>query len=388
MGFFDFFFRGRKPGTGKTQIVECDELLNLQLEFQARELAFWACVNKIAAAMGRCEVKVFRDRNEVKNSEYYIWNVEPNKNQSSTVFWHRLVAKCCKEGEALIVDEPYGDGVVVADDWDLDEERPINIYRDIRIGNRTIGSLPERDVLHIRLQDRNMQPIIAGLNQSFLKLLAAAMNSYLFNAGQHWKVHINQIKAGDQDFETTFREIMRKQVQPFIDSPSGVMPEFDGYDFEQIGGGAKTKAESSEVRTLVEDIITNTARGFLIPPQLVTGKVEDTKDANTRFLSDCIDPLAEQVEEEINRKRYTREEWLNGNYTKIDTSSIIHFDMFANAANVEKLIGSGAWSVNEVRKAAGYAPLPFAWADQHFLTLNISTMSAAVEAARNGGGKE
>ena len=131
---------------------------------------------------------------------------------------------------------------------------------------------------------------------------------------------------------------------------------------------------------MIEDIFDFTARGFLIPAVLVRGSVEGTADANTRFLTNCIDPLADQLQEEINRKRYGYDAWHRGDFLRIDTSSIIHFDMFANAANVEKLVGSGAYTINDVRRAANQAEINEPWADEHFMTLNISTMS---EATRN-----
>ncbi len=81
--------------------------------------------------------------------------------------------------------------------------------------------------------------------------------------------------------------------------------------------------------------------------------MEGTADANSRFMTYCIDPLCDQLQEEINRKRYGYEEWKRGNYLRVDSSSILHFDIFENAANVEKLIGSGAFTINDVRRAAG-----------------------------------
>ena len=71
----------------------------------------------------------------------------------------------------------------------------------------------------------------------------------------------------------------------------------------------------------------------------------------------------------------------------MDTSSIIHFDLFANAANVEKLVGSGAYTINDVRRAANQSAIPEPWADEHFMTLNISTMSQATRklSAEEGG---
>lgn len=71
----------------------------------------------------------------------------------------------------------------------------------------------------------------------------------------------------------------------------------------------------------------------------------------------------------------------------MDTSSIIHFDLFANAANVEKLVGSGAYTINDVRRAANQATINEPWADEHYMTLNISTMDEAARPldAQEGG---
>ena len=101
----------------------------------------------------------------------------------------------------------------------------------------------------------------------------------------------------------------------------------------------------------------------------------------TRWLTTCIDPLCDQLQEEITRKRYGFENWRKGNFLQIDTSSIVHFDMFANATNIEKLIGSGAYSIDDVREAAGMQPINEDWSTKHFLTLNISTIEKAAQAA-------
>ena len=126
-----------------------------------------------------------------------------------------------------------------------------------------------------------------------------------------------------------------------------------------------------------------------MPPVLVNGGVEGTADANARFLTNCIDPLCDQLQEEITRKRYGYDAWLRGDYIKLDSSAILHFDMFENAANVEKLVGSGAYTINDVRRAANQPPINEPWADQHYMTLNIATMSEATRPMTNQkGGKE
>ena len=115
-------------------------------------------------------------------------------------------------------------------------------------------------------------------------------------------------------------------------------------------------------------------------------KVEATGDATARWLTGCIDPICDQLQEEITRKRYGYSGWAHGNYVRVDSSSIQHFDLFANAPNVEKLVGSGAYTINDILRAANQEPINEPWADKHFLTLNIGDMASArsLEAQKGG----
>ena len=62
-----------------------------------------------------------------------------------------------------------------------------------------------------------------------------------------------------------------------------------------------------------------------------------------------------------------------------------YFDIFANASNIEKLVGSGAFSINDVLAAAGRAEIAEDWAAKHWLTLNITSIENAAQAAETAG---
>lgn len=358
--------------------VSCRELLEAAQEYQVRELCFWICVNMIANAIGRCEVRTFRGGEEVRNEEYYMWNVAPNRNQSSTAFWHKVVAKLYEENEVLIVPGELSGGMdtmLVADDWAEPEEWPSrqNEYRDVRVGNFQFQyPLYENNVLHLRLHHKNMAPVLQGLYQSYWRLVEAARRHYEWHHGQHWKVHVSQVAGGKDGWAEEFQRMIEAQVKPFLDSNGAILPEFDGYEY--TNAGSQSVGDSRDIRNLIEDIFEFTARGFLIPAVLVNGKIEGTQDANTRFLTTCIDPLCDQLQEEITRKRYGYSGWRSGSFVRVDSSSIIHFDMFANAANIEKLVGSAAFSVNDILRAANQPTINEPWADAHWLTKNISAM--------------
>ncbi len=375
------FFRFLQPKGGRvsTREVTCRELFEAAQEYQVRELCFWVCVNMVANAMGRCEVRTFRGGEEVRERDYYLWNLSPNVNQSSTAFWHKLVARLYQDNEALIVPTLTRadgmDALMVADGWDEPEEWPSRQreYRSVRVGAYTWPyPLYENGVLHLKLHHKNMAPVIAGLYQSYWRLVSAAMRHYEWDRGQHWKVHVDQMAAGEDGWAERFQAMIAAQIKPFLDSNGAVLPEFDGYTYERVGGTGT--GDTRDIKALIEDIFDFTARGFLIPAVLVNGKIEGTQDANSRFLTNCIDPLCDQLQEEITRKRYGYAAWQAGNFVRVDSASILHFDLFSNAANVEKLVGSAAFSINDILRAANQPTLDEPWADTHFLTKNISTM--------------
>lgn len=389
----DFFrwLRGGKS-SGKWQEVTIEELMRCAEELGIRLLAFNVCANMIANAIGKCEFKTYIAGKPVRGLEYYTLNYEPNINQNSSAFWHEVISKLLSTNEALVISTRHRDGhemLVSADHWDKPLKYPAKMreYRGVRVGEVTYEkTFRENEVIHLTLNDENVKKVIDQICSSYQKLLSAAQKYYTRSRGVRMKVKVSQVAEGDKDYAQTFQSLMNEQVKPFIQSDSAVLPEFEGYTYSEMGGeGSSAKAgESKEISDLVKDIFVFTARGLGIPPVLVTGDVAGTQDAVTRWLTTCIDPLAEQIQEELTRKRYGFDRWVAGDFIQIDTTTIIHFDMFANAANVEKLIGSGAFSINDVLIAAGLPRIDAPWADQHWLTKNIAQIEAAVSALDNG----
>lgn len=378
MGFWDFI----KPKNGKTESIEvdCREFLEDKAqELKIRKLCFDVCVNMIANAIGRCEFRTFRGNKEIHESEYYLWNIEPNVNQNSSMFLHKLIHRLCIDNEALVIDTRRRDGkeaLVVADSFTEPKIFPSkqNEYRDVTVGEVSYDkTFRENDVLHFKLNHAGIKSVIDGIHSSYSALISAAVSAYGWDHGQHWKVHVNQIASGENGWEEKFRSLLEKQFKPFINSKGAILPEFDGYLYEDVGS-RNAKSDTRDIKALIEDVFDFTARGFLIPIVLVNGKVEATADANKRFLTNCIDPICDQLQEEINRKRYGYDRWADGDFIRVDSSSIIHFDLFENAANVEKLVGSGAYTINDVRHAANQSTINEPWANQHYMTLNIATM--------------
>ena len=208
-----------KPGQRADPVeVSCRELLEAAQDYQLRELSFWICVNMVANALGRCEFRTFRGNREVRNREYYMWNVSPNVNQNSSAFLHKLVARLYQDNEALIVNALPRDGMeslVVADSWQTPGEYPSrqNEYRGVTVGDFQFQyPLYENQVLHLKLNHINMRPVISGLYQSYYRLVETAMKAYQWNGGQHWKMHVSQLAQGGDGWEESFQKMISAQL--------------------------------------------------------------------------------------------------------------------------------------------------------------------------------
>lgn len=376
MGFWEWLIPDKK----KTVFLDApvSELAAAAAECSAANAAFASCVNLIANAISRCSIRTFTNGEETHGREYVLWNIEPNVNQNATVFWHKLVTKLLVEGEAIIVPTLRSDGInrgepawCVADSFARPEIYPSKMcqYTAVTVGSLTYDkTFHENEILHLVLNGIDTKPLIDSMNVSFSKLLQIAQRDYTWGHGQHWKVHIDQIAAGGDDFSSNISKMISEQVKPFFETDSSVLPEFDGYTYERIGSEAK---DTREIKNLIDDIYANTARAFLIPPSLVTGNVAGLGDANSQFLTYCIDPICRQIENEINRKCYTFADYAAGTRVICDSSTIMHFDIFGSAAATEKAVGSGAFTINDVRRAAGQPVINEDWADQSYMTKNL-----------------
>lgn len=372
--------------------ITCHALFELAQECSLRELAFWTCVNTIANAMGKCDFKTYINNEEVRGAEYYLWNIEPNTNQNSTMFLHNMIARLCLDNEVLIISTKARDGterLAIADRFTIGNQYPSkeNEYKGVVVGDFAYNkTFYESEVIHLRLNNHDIKKVVDALYGNYSKLITASQKGHTYDNGQHWKVHIDQMAQGGEGWEESFQKMMEAQIKPFLQSDNAILPEFDGYKYDDVG--TKSGKDTRDIRALYDDIFDFTARAFNIPTVLLSGEVAGTSDAFNRWLTLCIDPLCDQLQEEINRKRYGYSQWSRGNYIRIDTSSLIHFDLFENASNVDKLVSSGAFSINEVRRAAGQKEISEEWANKHMITKNYSTIADALRAAEGGENNE
>ena len=138
-----------------------------------------------------------------------------------------------------------------------------------------------------------------------------------------------------------------------------------------------------DITDALDEIVETVARAFNIPVSLLKGDVSDVEKITKNFLTFCIDPLCEMIQTEINRKRYGKKQVQKANYLKTDTTTVMHTDIFDIAEKIDKLIASGMYCIDELRKKIGDEPLNTEESQKHFITKNYEALSS-IQAAKGG----
>ena len=367
-----------------TQVTD-EEFYNIVAEIHIRELAFWSCVNMVANSISKCELKTFQNNKEIKGQEYYLWNISPNKNQNSSAFTHKLIAELYRNNECLVIEE--NGQLLIADSFQQTPYALVdNTFEGVTVGNFTFNKKYNMsEVMYFKLSEKDMRKVTNGIYEGYGKLIAYGMKAYQKSRGSRGILDYATIAQGDEKAKTAFEDLMNNRFKKFFTAENAVLPLPKGYAYTDVGSKTYSDSTTRDIRAMADDISDFTAKGFGIPPALAKGDIAGIKDAMVSYLTFCIDPLTDQIAEEINRKRYGFSEFSKGNYLKIDTKSILHVDLLSVSTAIDKLIASGAFTINDIRKLVGEQPIDEPYADTHFITKNYSTVEDVLNALNAGG---
>ncbi|MCL2699807.1 MAG: phage portal protein [Defluviitaleaceae bacterium] len=390
MSIADFFkgLFGKKERFSLSDDIDIAFATKTAQETAIRELALNVAAGMIAATVSNCEFKTYSKGEILKGREHYLWNVKPNANESSAEFIQKWVYTLCMNGEALIVfDKPLGSGdmqAFVADTFAVKREFALYpaIYSDVTTGNFTFNrDFSADDVLYCKLNNTDVKKLIDQYYEGYKKLIDMAYKAFSKSRGERGV--LETIRApGDTDYEAEVRKIMDKLFKPYFANDSAVLPLFDGQKYTRVNGnGQREFGEAGDVTKLIGDVFNMTALAFRIPPALMRGEMADISQLMMCYLTFCIDPLCGLLSNEITAKRYSRDDYIAGDYLEIDTSNVQHRDLLDAATAIDKLIASGAFSINDVREALGVAKIDEPWADQHYITKNYGDIEDALGAA-------
>lgn len=361
------------------------ETLGVKFSEQAalRDLAVHVAISYIANAISKCEIKTYEDGEEVQNELYYMLNVNPNPNQNSSQFMNELVERLFYKGEALVV--PWRKKFLyVSRGWSMEEvPRRENLFTSVDIEGESLNrKFKSSDVFYFKLDNKHVRRLIDLMYSDYGALIDAAMKSFKAKSGEKWKLALDNYAAGDPKFKQDYENVIKKQLEVFLESDRAVYPQFRGTDLQlmtQSGG-----ATSADVVSLRKDAFETVSQAFHIPLSMMQGNITNVNDVVKQFLTFAVEPVAQMISEELTRKTTDYDTWKSGNHVKIDTTTINSVDILEVADSIDKLIGSGAFTINNVLKRCGYDIIAEDYADKRYLTKNYGSIENVTNPLEGG----
>lgn len=347
-----------------------------------KELALHIGISYISNTLSKCEFKTYEEGKAVKNRLYYMLNVSPNPNQNSSQFINKFIEQCFYYGSALVV--PHGDFIYCADNFDIDDSNPLkeNTFSNVTFNCYELKKKHKaNEVFFFQLENDSVKALIDSLYMQYSEIIDQAFKAFKRTNGTKYKMILEQYRAGDTQFNQIFKDVLQKQLKTFVENDNAVYPQFKGIDLQEFSSAAPRTA--SDILSLRKEVFEIVAQALKIPLSMMYGNITNMNEIVKVFLSNCIDPLADMIGEEITRKYYSFEEWKRGYKVVVDTTCINHVDIFEIAEKADKALASGLAHIDEMRKIVGWDELNTDFSTRHFITKNYALAEDMLKSAEN-----
>lgn len=361
---------------GKDEVKLIEKISEESIKLTIEDFAINVAINLIAGCISKCEFKTYLNNKEVKENEYYMWNVEPNKNQNSSEFIQEFIYKLLYKNEVLIVE--VNNQLIIADNFYQNEYALLeNVFENVTRKDFTFNrKFKMSEVLYFKNNNKDIKTLVGNLNNGYRELLDMAIGKYKRSGGRKGIAELDAIAKGDEEQKRKVDELFEKKFKKYFESENAVLSLPKGVKYEEKNGegSKKSTSEMVDIQNLTREIFDRVGQAFKIPPALMRGDIADIDKVTNNFLTFGIDPLVDMVSEEINRKRYGKA-ILKGSRLEINTTCIKHIDIFSVAEKIDKLISSGMYSIDGLLEKVGEVPLKTEWSDKHWITKNYSEIN-------------
>lgn len=363
---WEWFLRAfRKDGT----LSLSSSIEGLESEIYYKELAILTAIKLISNAVSRGEFLTYEKGKEVKKENYYLFNIEANQNKSANSFWKEVVKRYLLKGECLVIQN--NEKLYIADDYQRDVYAfRENVYTNITVEGLLLKeTLTESQVLFFSHSFKPIKELIDGLYNSYAKLISASQKNYKRSGTSKGILNIPTNYPQTPKAQEDLKNLMDIRFANFFNAESdAVLPLQNGITYDEKN---KEKVSTGrDIRAFIDDIFDFVAIAFQIPVGLLKGDIADTESMVNNFLTFCIKPIAEDISDEINRKMYGKERYIERTYMKLDTSRIKVVNIKDIASSLDILTRIGANTINDSLRTLDREQINESWANERFMTKN------------------
>lgn len=336
-------------------------------------LAVCIAVSYVANAISKSEFRVYRRGKEVPDDYlYYALNVSPNTNESASHLKRTLIERYYLKGEALLLAE--NDQLFCAEGF---TRQPMGLADDVFTGitvnsmHSDMRRLRAGDVMYFAQGDVRIRSVVSKAVADYSQLLGVATRSYATGNTPKYTFNSQALQRGDRVDEEQQRKLTAERFRDFITATrAAVLPQSSGRELTRFDAGSP--AAVADITGIRDDMFKTVAQAWQIPLSMMTGNITNMSEIVQTFLTFCVDPIAVMIGDELTRKVMGYWDWKQGDRIVVDTSRVKHIDLFDVAPNVEKLISSGMFTIDDVRSKLGEQPLDTDFSQAFYLTKNFT----------------
>lgn len=355
MGLFDGVFQRN---------LEIRDILDLDIYEESasrsylKRIALDTCINFISRTISQTEFWIKDGDKSIKNTLYYKLNVRPNTDSSASDFWQKVIYKLIYDNEVLIIKTDTDD-LLVADDFERVELALYDdTFRNVIVKDYKFQrSFKMNEVIYLNYNNEKLQKYVEGLFGDYGELFGRMMQQELKNNQIRGILKVSQGggKLDDKNM-SRLQKYADKLYQSFTKSSVAIIPGLPGFDYEELTKGQSSSNSNAEnISKVKKAFIDDVAKIIGIPTSLLHGDMADLENAMDAYLDFCIKPLVKKIENELNSKFFTQDEFLKGKRIKL--VGLNRLDPVKNSTAIDKLISSNFATINEVRDLFGFEQL-------------------------------
>lgn len=351
-------------------------------------LAEARAIDLIAKTIAKCEIQTFvlnkeKKIEEEKSDTYWRLNIQPNYNETGTMFWYKLVTKLLTNKRALVIinkDAKNSKLLYVADDFKVSDKLLYEkTFSNISISDNEGNSMPLQktytsdNTIYYSIENTKLTIAKESFKDKTSKILKTISTNFTKSNTAKWRLTMPGSQPRMLDAETkqpiSYEEYKQKITDGLLSEEEAIVLLAQAFELENLN---KDKGKDlSDYETIVKQIGDTVAGSWNIPLDIFYGNKTEKSTGNEDFITFAIAPYFKILEDGINISLIGKKDFLKGEYARFNRMNINHRDIIDSANGIDKLTADG-FSRNEINKILGLPKINEPWADEHYITKNYS----------------
>ncbi|KAA0547567.1 phage portal protein [Bacillus sp. BGMRC 2118] len=372
MGFLDTILRRNS---------ELEFLFDLDLPYDSthnaylKKVALETCINFIGRTISQSDFRIMKNGKRQLDDWHYLLNVRPNTDQSAADFWQKFIYELIHENEVLVVLTDTND-LLIADSFNRNEYALYpDVFTDVTVKDYTFQrSFRMDEVIYLTYNNEKLTKFMSGMLEDYAELFWRMIETSKYSNQIRATVGIDSTQSLTTENQTKLQNFIDKLFTSFKKNALAIVPKLKGFDYNEVTDGANSGRSVEEIIKLKKSLIDDVANILGIPNALVHGELAEYETSIKAYVKFCIGPLIKKIRDELNAKLIDKKEYLSG--SRIDVRGVTEMNPLEVADAVDKLIGSMAYTPNEVRVKLGDEPSSDPRLDEHYFTKNYQSANA------------